>query len=56
MLNLFSVVRGLIRDERGVTAIEYGLIATLVAIVLIGALGALGGKLTTAFTAVSNAL
>lgn len=44
------------RDEEGATAIEYGLIAALVAIALIGALGALGDSLDGMFTGVSDTL
>ncbi len=44
------------KDESGATAIEYGLIAALIAVVIIGALQALGGNLKTKFTAVSTAL
>ena len=45
-----------IRSQKGVTMIEYALIAALVAVVVIGALTALGGNLTTIFTNVSTAL
>ena len=43
-------------DESGATAIEYGLIAALVAVVLVTALGAMGTKLSGTFTKVSTAL
>ena len=39
-----------LRDEEGVTAIEYGLIAALVGVAAIVGLNALGGNLTTLFT------
>jgi pilus assembly protein Flp/PilA len=45
-----------IRDDRGATAIEYGLIASLIAVAIIGAATTLGGKLSTTFTSVSNQL
>jgi pilus assembly protein Flp/PilA len=45
-----------VRDESGATAIEYGLIAALIAVVIIGALQALGGKLTGTFDAITAAL
>lgn len=45
-----------VQDESGVTAIEYGLIAALIAIVIIGALTAVGGSLNTLFTTVSTTL
>lgn len=38
-----------VKDESGATAIEYGLIAALVAVVLVTALTALGGQLTAVF-------
>lgn len=43
-------------DESGATAIEYGLIAALIAVVLITALQLVGGKLEDSFTAVGDAL
>jgi pilus assembly protein Flp/PilA len=45
-----------VRDESGATAIEYGLIAALIAVVIITALQTIGTNLTTKFTAVGNAL
>ena len=45
-----------VRDESGATAIEYGLIAALIAVVLVGALTLVGTNLNATFTAVSNAL
>jgi pilus assembly protein Flp/PilA len=53
MTNLFS---RFIRDESGATAIEYGLIAALVSVVIIGALTAVGGNLTTTFNSVATSL
>jgi pilus assembly protein Flp/PilA len=44
----------LIRDTRGATAIEYGLIAALIAIAAISAMKSLGTNLNSTFTAVSN--
>jgi pilus assembly protein Flp/PilA len=43
-------------DESGATAIEYGLIAALISVAIIGAVTAVGGKLDTTFTAVDTAL
>ncbi len=53
---MFSNFKRLLRDEFGATAIEYGLIAALIAVALIGALQAVGGSLNGMFTAVSTAL
>ena len=46
----------LMKNEEGATAIEYGLIASLIAVVIIGVLTTLGSNLTTKFTTVANAL
>ncbi|MEG3617957.1 Flp family type IVb pilin [Magnetovibrio sp. PR-2] len=43
-------------DESGATAIEYGLIAALIAVVIISALTLLGTTLETKFNEVSNSL
>jgi pilus assembly protein Flp/PilA len=43
-------------DERGVTSVEYGLMVALIAIVIIGAVAAVGGKLNTLFNDVATAL
>ena len=43
-------------DKSGATAIEYGLIAALIAVVIITALTTIGTQLTATFTSVSNAL
>ena len=53
MRNLF---RRFTDDQSAVTAIEYGLIAALIAVVIIGAVKALGTQLTTTFTSVSTAM
>ncbi len=45
-----------LKDEDGVTAIEYGLIAALIAVVIIAAITLVGGELKKTFTAVSDAL
>ncbi len=44
----------LIRSTRGATAIEYGLIAALIAVAAITAMSALGGKLRTTFNNVGT--
>jgi pilus assembly protein Flp/PilA len=43
-------------DKRGVTAIEYALIAALIAIVIIGGVSAVGGSLTNVFNNVASAV
>jgi pilus assembly protein Flp/PilA len=49
-------IRRAIAPESGVTAIEYGLIAALVAIVIIGAVTTIGLNLSAVFTGVSGSL
>ena len=44
------------RDRRGATAIEYGLIAALIAVAAITALGTIGDQLDTTFTDVGDEL
>jgi pilus assembly protein Flp/PilA len=45
-----------VADETGVTAIEYALIASLIAVFLIGALSALGTSISSEFTQVGGSL
>jgi pilus assembly protein Flp/PilA len=44
------------RNDRGATAVEYGLLVGLIAVVIIVAVTALGGKLNALFQAITNAL
>ncbi|TQS40753.1 Flp family type IVb pilin [Cryptosporangium phraense] len=44
------------RSERGATAVEYGLLAALIAAVIVATVLALGGKINTAFNKVSSTL
>ena len=44
----------LLRDEAGATAIEYGLIAALIAVAAITAMQSLGNELSTTFTTVQG--
>ena len=48
--------KGFSKDESGATAIEYGLIAALVAVVLIAALTLVGNDLSNMFNNVANSL
>lgn len=43
-------IKKLLRNDEGATAIEYGLIAALISVVIIGALGATGGGLMANYT------
>ena len=51
-----KIFQNLLRDEAGATAIEYGLIAALIAVAAITAMGALGNSLTNTFSTVSGEL
>ncbi len=53
MLAIFSK---LMRDEGGATAIEYGLIAALIAVVIIAAINSVGTNLSATFSSVVAAL
>jgi pilus assembly protein Flp/PilA len=56
MKMLTAKVKSFFSDEDGVTAIEYGLIAALIAVVIITAVTLIGTNLDTKFTAVGTAL
>ena len=45
-----------LKNDEGATAIEYGLIAALIAVAAIGAMQGIGGKLNTTFNNVSSHL
>ena len=47
---------GFLRNENGATAIEYGLIASLIAVAIVGVLVTLGPKLSGVFTTVQTNL
>lgn len=53
---MYNLLKNLVQDESGATAIEYGLIAALVSVAAITALTAMGTSLTTMFTTVSTEL
>ena len=52
-MNIFS---NFIKDDSGATLIEYALLAGLIAVVAIGAISALGGKVNTVFTTIDGKL
>jgi len=51
-----NIIKNFWNDEEGATAIEYGLIAGLIAVAIIAALTALGADLTALFTRIGAAL
>jgi pilus assembly protein Flp/PilA len=54
MTNFFGFKKALWEDESGATAIEYGLLAALIAVVIIGAVATLGGTLDRTFESVNT--
>lgn len=53
---MMNILRNLRKDEEGATAIEYGLIAALIAVAIISAVSTVGTELTNTFTEVSTEL
>jgi pilus assembly protein Flp/PilA len=51
-----SFIRKIVKNEKGATAIEYGLIAALIAVAAITAMGKVGTSLNTTFTNVSTSM
>lgn len=49
-------IRKMVRNNKGATAIEYGLIAALIAVAAISALGVLGNTLETTFNNAATAM
>jgi pilus assembly protein Flp/PilA len=54
--NMKSLVNRFIKDESGATAIEYGLIAALIAVAIITVVGLTGDQLAITFTKIKEAL
>jgi pilus assembly protein Flp/PilA len=53
---MVAKVKKFVADQSGATAIEYGLIAALISVVIIGALTTVGSNLNTKFTSVATTL
>ena len=51
-----NIVNRFAKDESGATAIEYGLIAALISVVIIGVLSTIGTNLTTKFNEIADQL
>ena len=56
MKKLSNSLKSFWADEHGATAIEYGLLASLISVFIIGSVTAVGGALDGVFTAVAGAL
>ena len=54
--NMFSTFTKLLKDDSGATAIEYGLIAALIAVAAIAAFQLVGTSLSSVFNSVANQL
>ena len=55
-MQITQFLRNVALDDKGVTAIEYGLIAALIAVVILGSVTNVGTQLSTLFTSVYTAL
>lgn len=53
---MHRLLSAFVKDERGVTAMEYGMIASLVAVAIIVTLGQVGEELNKTFTTIKDAL
>ncbi len=56
MKKLYSAIKRFLLDEEGVTAIEYALIASLIAVVIIGTVKLTGDQINETFKTVCNGL
>ena len=58
MVSMLAFVSGIKNrfsdEEKGATAVEYGIMVALIAVVIIGAVTLLGGNLSTLFTTVAG--
>jgi pilus assembly protein Flp/PilA len=53
---MYAILAALVKDTRGATAIEYGLIAALIAVAAVNALVTVGHNLSTTFNTVATKL
>ena len=53
---MFAIFSRFANDDSGATAIEYGLIAGLIAVVIVTAVTTVGGKLTNTVTTIGNSI
>jgi pilus assembly protein Flp/PilA len=56
VLGMYTLLSRLIADERGATAIEYGLIAALIAVAAVGVMTTVGHNLSTTFNSIATKL
>ena len=53
---MLSIYRRIMRNEQGATAIEYTLIASLISVAAIAAMGKVGGRVSNVLNNVANAM
>jgi pilus assembly protein Flp/PilA len=56
MVSLVAVAQERVREEKGATAVEYGLLVGLIAVAIIATVTLLGDQLNTLFTSITDAL
>jgi pilus assembly protein Flp/PilA len=56
MFSLVAVAQHRVSEEKGATAVEYGLLVGLIAVAIIVTVGILGGQLNTLFTKITEQL
>jgi pilus assembly protein Flp/PilA len=56
LTRLYVQLTTLRREERGATAVEYGMLVALIAAVIVAVVVVLGGQINTAFTKIKDAL
>ena len=56
IIRIRNILKKLHRDEKGATAIEYGLIAALISVAIIAGATSLGSKLSATFTQLSTTM
>jgi pilus assembly protein Flp/PilA len=53
-ITMITIAKKFLKDESGATAIEYGLIAALIAVVIVGGVTLIGTNLSALFTGVAG--
>ncbi|WP_426955204.1 Flp family type IVb pilin [Muricoccus radiodurans] len=56
VVSILKTARGLVKDRKGVTALEYGLIAAFISVVLIAVVPGMAAGLRTTFTRITASL
>ena len=56
LVSLVAFAQDRLKNEKGATAVEYGLMVGLIAVVIIAAVTLLGNQLNALFTSIANAL